>query len=251
MDGAGEMGGMQALAALNELALGIWAAEDIDELGSVLLSGLHGLVRHEVSMLYCRPVGKVGDERLISLTIPSEELERYRAEYLETDYTVWYLKQPGVKVFRDSDIIDQQFMESSQLHREWIVPLGVYWSCVTVVRSGGVFYADLTLMRSREEGDFSDEELTSLSLVTDQLEQWLRMHHERPSQLIDAELHGNVDLLSAREREVAALAASGYATKQIARLLGITYGTVRKHLANIYRKLGVSSRIEMARALRM
>jgi predicted ATPase/DNA-binding CsgD family transcriptional regulator len=48
--------------------------------------------------------------------------------------------------------------------------------------------------------------------------------------------------LSAREREVAALAADGISNLEIARNLSITHKTVEKHLASVYRKLGVSSR---------
>ena len=52
--------------------------------------------------------------------------------------------------------------------------------------------------------------------------------------------------LSAREREIAALAASGQSNLEIARSLSISHKTVEKHLGATYEKLGVSSR----RALR-
>lgn len=57
------------------------------------------------------------------------------------------------------------------------------------------------------------------------------------------------DPLSARELEIARLAASGCSDLNIARQLAISEGTVGRHLHNIYRKLGVSSRIELGNAL--
>jgi len=48
--------------------------------------------------------------------------------------------------------------------------------------------------------------------------------------------------LSAREREVALLAARGLGNKAIARELGVTEGTIKLHLHAIYRKLGIKSR---------
>jgi DNA-binding CsgD family transcriptional regulator len=51
--------------------------------------------------------------------------------------------------------------------------------------------------------------------------------------------------LSAREREIAELAEAGRSNLEIARTLAITHKTVEKHLASIYRKLGISSRIEL------
>jgi len=48
--------------------------------------------------------------------------------------------------------------------------------------------------------------------------------------------------LSARERELALLVAQGLSNKEIARRIGVTPGTVKLHLHNIYQKLGVPNR---------
>jgi DNA-binding CsgD family transcriptional regulator len=49
--------------------------------------------------------------------------------------------------------------------------------------------------------------------------------------------------LSTHESAVIALASSGLMTKEIAAQLGISINTVKYHLANIYRKLGVKGRV--------
>jgi DNA-binding NarL/FixJ family response regulator len=56
-----------------------------------------------------------------------------------------------------------------------------------------------------------------------------------------------LDELSAREREVFNLLASGYRTSEIGRELFISAHTVRKHAKLIFRKLGVHSQIELMR----
>jgi DNA-binding CsgD family transcriptional regulator len=55
--------------------------------------------------------------------------------------------------------------------------------------------------------------------------------------------------LSAREREVANLAATGIPSKEIAERLFVSVRTVNNHLQNAYTKLGVSSRAELRAAL--
>ena len=52
--------------------------------------------------------------------------------------------------------------------------------------------------------------------------------------------------LTEREYEVAALAATGLQTKEIAHRLGIAQGTVKLHLHSIYAKLGIGSRVKLA-----
>lgn len=49
--------------------------------------------------------------------------------------------------------------------------------------------------------------------------------------------------LTTREREALAQLASGRSNQQIATALGVSPNTVKNHLANAYRKLGVSSRL--------
>lgn len=52
--------------------------------------------------------------------------------------------------------------------------------------------------------------------------------------------------LSNREREIVALVAQGYRNKEIAEKLFISEQTVKNHLHNIFDKLGVSDRLELA-----
>jgi len=48
--------------------------------------------------------------------------------------------------------------------------------------------------------------------------------------------------LSPREREVALLVARGLANKEIGRELGLSHGTVKQHVHNIFLKLGARNR---------
>jgi len=53
-------------------------------------------------------------------------------------------------------------------------------------------------------------------------------------------------LLTARELEILSLVGDGLANKVIARQLGIAEPTVRRHLTSIYRRIGVTDRIQAA-----
>ncbi|MBN2037269.1 MAG: helix-turn-helix transcriptional regulator [Chitinispirillaceae bacterium] len=51
--------------------------------------------------------------------------------------------------------------------------------------------------------------------------------------------------LSPREKEIAGLLFLGYANKEIAQKLSISYGTVKNHAYSLYTKLGIRSRFEL------
>jgi len=53
-------------------------------------------------------------------------------------------------------------------------------------------------------------------------------------------------MLTPRETEIAQLVADGLRNKEIARALNISEGTVKMHLHNIYGKLKISSRLQLA-----
>ncbi|CAM5579703.1 DNA-binding response regulator [Streptomyces avidinii] len=52
------------------------------------------------------------------------------------------------------------------------------------------------------------------------------------------------DRLSHREREVLALVASGLSNRRTASHLGLTEGTIKRHMRNIFAKLGATSRLD-------
>ena len=79
-------------------------------------------------------------------------------------------------------------------------------------------------------GVYNDDERVVLSISRESLQQDNGMARE--------------SLLSRREQEIMSLVAGAMSNAQIARRLSITEGTVKRHLRNIFTKLGAVSRID-------
>ena len=72
---------------------------------------------------------------------------------------------------------------------------------------------------------------------------------QAPGWLLRVRPAGPADFLTRREREGAEHYADGRNHKEIAATIGVSPATVRNHLQNAYRKLGVGNRIDLLRAL--
>jgi DNA-binding NarL/FixJ family response regulator len=68
-----------------------------------------------------------------------------------------------------------------------------------------------------------------------------------PEEMLEGAQEGTDGVLSARELEILLLAARGLSNAQIASSLHLSEATVKRHLANIYPKMSVSSRGEASR----
>jgi len=68
-----------------------------------------------------------------------------------------------------------------------------------------------------------------------------------PRALLEEAEEGSEGVLSARELEILLLAARGLSNRQIGASLHLAEGTVKRHLANTYQKMGVGSRGEATR----
>ena len=75
-------------------------------------------------------------------------------------------------------------------------------------------------------------------------------HFSSPAEYPGSHLNGKLPReraqLSQREREIIILIAQGYKNKEIAEKMFITEQTVKNHLHNVFDKLGVSDRLELA-----
>lgn len=89
----------------------------------------------------------------------------------------------------------------------------------------------------RFEGpDYSDRDLALLTLLRPALAE--KQHRARRRR--------QAAQLTTRQHEIMRLVAAGMTNRQVARTLNLSEGTVRRHLENIYARLGVTSRTAAA-----
>jgi DNA-binding CsgD family transcriptional regulator len=141
---------------------------------------------------------------------------------LTSDYT---------SVWKVSDYLSDRQLAHS-IVGEWFRLCGVRHEIAVPFPADGA--EDRRLLLFRPDGrDFTERERLLLTMLRPHLVQLHRDHERRRAGVPD---------LTARQLQLLRLVADGHTNTQIAHRLFVAEGTVRKHLENIYQRLGVSSR---------
>lgn len=239
-------------ARLDPILLRLHTSADLPDLQDWFLGCLEELVPHERSFfdLCCPREGRLFFFDAVSRNMTRRELEAYYQEYQFSDYVAWSFASDRPTVYRDSQMISPAAREASTIYRQWMEPMGVYYSMGSTVMGKGHLFGSVTLFRSREHGDFTEEEQALLEVLNRHLSAHLTMLWPGgPSPAGSAGVSRLAERyrLSPRESEIAALICEGSTNQEVAASLYISENTVKKHLLSLYRKLGVTSRTQLLR----
>ena len=122
-------------------------------------------------------------------------------------------------------------------------PLGIEYMMSLWLHPNGAGMARLEF--DRKSTDFHERDRAVLDVLRPHLAQF-RMNAARRRRATQSP----VEHLTPREREILDLVSDGRQNAEIARVLWISPGTVRKHLENAYGKLGVHTRTAAVAAVR-
>ncbi len=144
-------------------------------------------------------------------------------------FSVIQLSYPDVKVIVLSSASDQdEFVRNVRLGARGIVQKITHGSML------------IKAIRKVQDGEFWLDRSTTAEVV--------RHFTERQTETAAEPQHneGRIPALSRREREIVNLVTHGLRNKELAEKLQISEQTVKNHMHNIFDKLGVSDRLELA-----
>ena len=171
--------------------------------------------------------------------VPEDWAQVFWTHYWDCQLCAYPVRTGDLRsVVKASDFYSMRQWHSTGMYIDCIRPQGIEHHLMVALPELPEPAADagryLRLALHRGPGpDFSERDRALLVLLRPHLHQ----------AYLDAERRRDpAPRLTPRQNELLRLLAAGHTNSQIARRLGISEGTVRTHLENIYGKLGVSSR---------
>jgi DNA-binding CsgD family transcriptional regulator len=160
-------------------------------------------------------------------------LDAYREHYWTS--TCSYPDSTGdvVRVTRSSDLLSDRAYRHTGMYADFDRLVGLEHE-IRLCLDTGTPQRTVRLIFSRGSGsDFTDRDLAVLTLLRPHLQAAFAAAERRRRRRTP---------LTARQREILRYVAAGYTNGQISRRLAVSEATVRKHLENIFSRLGVSNR---------
>jgi len=165
--------------------------------------------------------------------------------------TEYRIRTGDLAAIRMSDVVGRRRFRELPVYRDFFQPRDMQHMLDLGFSSATTSFRSLILFRGHDVPDFAERERAILEL----LRPHFRAREARATLLalvagrMQAQDDGEsaADLqLTPREREIVTMVASGKTNAQIATDLWVSPATVKKHLENVYLKLGVGSRAAAA-----
>ena len=226
------------------------AAEGRDIFYTEVLRGLRALIPCDDITFQLMDVG---EQRLRTQCVTDEGMQHEESVGGEDEFTQMFWQEfwnddgcadgqrtgDFATVLRQSDYWSERAYANTPLGSMFAAEGIRYYVQVPMTPLG---LTDRRLLMARTAGpDFSERELMMLRLARPHLAE---LHVRR-----DRELRGDPNL-TPRQWEILRRVATGASNAQIARTLGLSEATVRKHLENIFLRLHVMSRTEAVARVR-
>jgi DNA-binding CsgD family transcriptional regulator len=176
-------------------------------------------------------------------------ISKYDNEFCNSSYTSWIYYEKRPIVYRETDVVSEEFRERSNFFKNYLEPVGLTYSCGCNIVYDNINLGAVSLYRSNENGDFDDRELYILEQLQPHLINKLSQSAEIVKEFDARTRIVNQYCLTEREMEIIELVYEGYGNQDIGEDLCISVNTVKKHLSNIFGKMELKSRSQLIHLL--
>ena len=213
---------------LNNIIYKIYTTDNFDEMRYELLEKLKMvldydsadfyLASEEPGKLLCRPVTYNCDMDLSEM-------------YEDLDYSRGIVNSGKMLIYRESDIISDETRVETDYYKKVYKPNNWHYALQIVIARHKKFLGAITFYRTIGKADFQYDDIFILETLT----------------LTEAVYKSE---LTRREHTVLELLMSGKNATEICDELVIAPNTLKKHILNIYRKLGIKSRVQLFKMIK-
>lgn len=173
--------------------------------------------------------------------------------YENIDYSFGVVNSGKMLIYRETDIISDEARVQTEYYQKVYKPNNWHYALQVVVAKHKRFLGAITFYRTIGKEDFHYDDIFILDLLKEHLayrmEQYQKHGDMTSGKLSVTEAVEKYEL-TRRENMILKLLMSGISNPDICEELVITPNTLKKHILNIYRKLGIKNRVQLFKMIK-
>lgn len=232
---------------MNSIIYRIYSTKNSNEMRFNLLSQLKDLFDYDsASFFMASQKHQRTLENPVGYHYPEEQLTEYIINQDELDYSEGITFTGENIVYRSSDLLPDKSRTALEYYRKIYYPNNWHFSIHINLSYNKKFIGTLSFFRKNGKEDFDYDTIYILDIIKEHLA--LRLYNENIEDVsfsVAIKQCAQNYNLSRREICVLKRLVTDKTIIEIADELVITINTLRKHISSIYKKMGISSRIQL------
>ena len=235
---------------LNSIIYKIYTMDSIDEMREQFLEQMKMLIDFDSADFHLASAR--GENKLTDPVLYNCE-DDLSSAYEELDYSRGILYSGKTLIYRETDIISDEKRVETEYYKKVYKINNWHYSLQMVLARKKEFVGVATFYRTIGKDDFAYDDIFILDLLKDHLAYRLYQQKMRGNMLSEkltvsaaTEKYG----LTRREETILRLLMDGKDNAIICETLVITENTLKKHILNIYRKLGINNRVGLFKMIK-
>lgn len=233
---------------LNNIIYKIYTTEDFDEMRRGLLEQLKLVLDYDGADFYLAARGR---QTGLSAPVTYNCEGDYSELYDEFDYSRGIMYSGKSLVYRETDIITDEKRMETEYYKKVYLPNNWHFSLQMILAREKEFLGVVTFYRTIGKDNFHYDDIFMMDLLKEHLS--YRLYEERQraaNRKLTAEQAAAAYNLTKREETILKMLMSGADNAEMCRRLVISINTVKKHVLNVYHKMGIKNRVQLYQVIR-
>jgi len=235
---------------LNSIIYKIYTMNNMDDMRTQFLEQMKMLIDFDSADFHLASPN--GEEKLTAPVLFNCE-EDMSAAYDELDYSRGILYSGKTLIYRETDIISDEKRVETDYYKKVYKANNWHYSLQMVLARKKEFVGVVTFYRTIGKDDFAYDDIFILDLLKDHLAFRLYQHKQSGCLLgekLSVSAAAKQFALTRREETILRLLMEGRDNVFICETLVITENTLKKHILNLYRKLGIKNRVSLFKMIK-
>lgn len=235
---------------LNSIIYKIYATEEPEEMRRQLIDQMKMVLDFDSADFY---LAAADGDKSFSDPVRYNCDEDENIEYGELEFSKSAMYSGKCLVIRETDMISDETRTQMEYYRKIYRPNNWHYSLQMILGKGKEFLGVITFYRTIGKDNFHYDDIFLLDMLKDHLA--LRLSKDKANadvmerKMSISEATEKFELTK-REHTILQLLMAGKDNGIICDELSISVNTLKKHILNIYRKLGIKNRVQMFKMIR-